>query len=141
MWEVALEGPTDYAWYCTRRVLSHLMQMDLAVGTGGELAFMPPGGLSGSPYATLMGDPIVIVPYTSALGDAGDIIYGAMSRYRYTDKGSIQAAQSMHVRFIQHEMTFLWSLRNDGQPEKNNTVTSYNSEASLGYFVQLAERA
>jgi HK97 family phage major capsid protein len=141
MWKVALPGPTDYAWYCTRVVGAELQQMDKAVGTGGELVYMPPGGLSGVPYATLMGDPVVIVPYTSALGTVGDIIYGAMSKYRYIDKGSILAAQSMHVRFIQSEMTFKWTLRNDGQPEQSNTVTSYNSEISQGYFVELATRA
>ena len=141
MWSRAIPGPADYAWFCTRQVAAHLQTMNLTVGTGGSLVYMPPGGLSGSPFATLQGDPVVIVPYTARLGTEGDLVYGSMSKYRYTDKANVLAAQSIHVHFLTQKMTYLWTMRNDGQPMNISPVIPYNGGDTMGHFLTIATRA
>ncbi|MGD5399570.1 phage major capsid protein, partial [Xanthomonas citri pv. citri] len=46
----------------------------LLPGTNPVPAYLPPGGLSNSPYATLKGRPVVPIEACSAIGDLGDII-------------------------------------------------------------------
>ena len=48
-------------WLVNQDLLPQLYQLSMAVGTGGLPVFQPPGGLSASPYATLMGRPQLVV--------------------------------------------------------------------------------
>ena len=48
--------------------------MVVPVGTGGVPVYLPAGGLSGSPYATLKGRPVIPVEYCSTVGTVGDIM-------------------------------------------------------------------
>src|SRR5207237_1065053 len=48
----------DMVWLHNQDVEPELFTMSLGVGTGGVVTYMPPGGLSGAPYATLMGKPM-----------------------------------------------------------------------------------
>jgi HK97 family phage major capsid protein len=113
----------------------------MAVGTGGAPVFMPPGGLSGAPYGTLMGRPVIPVEYCATVGTEGDIILADLSQYLMIDKGGINAASSMHVRFIYDEMAYRFIYRVDGQPIWNSALTPKNGSNTLSPFVTLATRS
>jgi len=77
-----------------------LYGMSLAVGAGGGPVFMPSGGLSVQPYATLFGRPVIPIEQASPLGDLGDIVFADMSAMILADKGGIQTDMSIHVEFL-----------------------------------------
>jgi HK97 family phage major capsid protein len=81
-------------------VTPQLIQMNLGVGTGGQLTYMPPGGLSQTPYGSLFGAPVIEIEQCPTLGTVGDIALCAWSEYQAIEKGGIQTASSIHVRFI-----------------------------------------
>ena len=131
-------------WLINQAVEPQLHQMSIAVGTGGALVYMPPGGLSQAPYGTLLGRPVIPVEQCQALGDKGDIILGDFSKgYIIAEKGGIASDMSIHVRFIYDESVFRFVLRLDGQPMLASAITPYKGGASntLSHFVTLDERA
>lgn len=118
-----------------------LMTAAVAVGTGGQLVWMPAGGISGKKYNTLFGLPAFPVEQCAALGTAGDIIFGAFSQYMLADKGGISSASSIHVRFDYNETCFRFVYRCDGGPTWSKKQTQYKGSNTLAPFVKLATRA
>ena len=111
------------------------------VGVGGLPAYMPPGGLSASPYGTLKGRPVIPIEQCAALGTAGDIILADFSQYVTCTKGGIQTASSIHLNFKYDETTFRWVYRADGQPTWNAPLTPYKDTGETqSPFVVLAAR-
>lgn len=128
-------------WLINQDVEPKLNAMGISVGTGGVPVYLPPGGLSETPFARLMGRQVLPVEQCQTLGTVGDIILADLSQYTMIDKGGIQAAVSMHVRFINDEQTYRFIARNDGQPSWNAALTPKNGTNTLSPFVALATRA
>lgn len=129
-------------WYINQELLPQLQSMSIAVGTaGGQLVYMPPGGLSQSPYGTLLGRPVNVIEQCSGLGDVGDIIFADFSEFLLISK-PMQSASSMHVRFIQDEMTYRWTWPIIGKPKLASAITPYKATTAttLSPFVTLAAR-
>jgi HK97 family phage major capsid protein len=99
-------------WYLNQDVLPQLPLMVI----GQQPVYMPPQGLAGSPYGTLFGRPINVIEQAETLGTQGDIMLANLGEYVMIDKGALQSAVSMHVRFLNDENTFRWTYRVDGQP-------------------------
>jgi HK97 family phage major capsid protein len=118
-----------------------LHQMFLAVGTGGVPVYLPAGGVSGAPFGTLMGRPVIPVEHCAALGTVGDIILADMSQYLYATKGGITTQQSIHVRFLQGETVLRFTLRNDGKGWWSAPLTAAKGGTTRSPFVVLATRA
>lgn len=129
------------SWYINQEIEPQLMQMNIAVGTGGIPVYMPANGLAGTPYATLFGRPVVPIEQASALGDLGDVMFLNLSQYILITKDGIDAQQSMHVRFIYDEMCFRFIQRVNGKPKWKTALTPYKGANTLSPFVALAERA
>jgi HK97 family phage major capsid protein len=110
-------------------------------GTAAVPVYMPAGGLSGAPFATLLGRPVIAVEYNATLGTAGDIMLVDLSQYLLIDKGGTQRDTSIHVRFIYDETVFRFVYRVDGQPMWNSAVTPKNGTNTISPFVTLATRA
>jgi HK97 family phage major capsid protein len=129
-------------WLINQEIEPQLYTMSLPVGTGGVSVFLPPGGLSTSPYATLFGRPILPLEYCAALGTVGDIMLIDPSQYIMIDKGGIQSASSIHVQFIYDETCYRWVLRTDGKTPWNNVLTPYKggANATQSPFVAVATR-
>jgi HK97 family phage major capsid protein len=109
---------------------------------GGWPIYMPPGGLSGSPYATLYGRPVIASQVMETLGDKGDIILGDLRQYASILKGGgIRSDVSIHVWFLEDMTAMRFVLRVGGQPWWNTLVTPRDGSNTLGAFVTLAERA
>lgn len=128
-------------WIYNQDIEPELFTMGVLVGTGGVPAYMPPGGLSQSPYGTMFGRPMIAVEYCQTLGTVGDIIWFSPNEYELIEKGGINAASSLHVRFLYKEMTFRFDYRVDGQPNWDSALTPKNGTKTLSPFVALATRA
>ena len=127
-------------WLINQDIEPQLFTMSLAVGVGGVPVYMPAGGASASPYGQLMGRPVIPIEQASSLGTVGDITLADMSQYMMIDKGGVQTASSIHVRFVNDEQTFRFVYRCDGQPIWNAALTPANGTNTLSPFVQLETR-
>ena len=127
-------------WLINQLVEPQLNQLNQAVGTGGQLVYLPPGGLSAAPYATLYGRPVVTTEYNSAVGTPGDITLVELSPYTLVDEGGVQSATSMHIAFLTDEMAFRITYRVDGKPMWYAPLTPFKGGQTLSPFVALATR-
>ena len=84
---------------------------------------------------------MIPVEYCQTLGTTGDIILADFSQYLMIDKGGLQSASSIHVRFVYDETAFRFVYRVDGQPAWNAALTPYKGTNKLSPFVVLASRA
>ena len=88
-----------------------------------------------------MGRPVIEIEQADTVGDQGDIMLLDLSQYLMIEKGGLEAAQSIHVRFLYGENTFRFILRADGQPIWNSPLTLFNSSTTVSPFVLLDARA
>lgn len=128
-------------WFINQETLPQLYTMAVTVGVGGVPVYMPANGLSGAPYGTLFGRPVLPIEQASGLGDVGDIVLADLGEYILIDKPA-SAASSMHVRFIYDEMTFRWTWPINGRPKLASAITPYKATTAttLSPFVTLAAR-
>jgi len=131
----------NYAWYYNQDIEPQLFTMSLSVGTGGIPVYMPPGGLSGKPYAQIMGLPAYAIEQCATLGDEGDIILANFrDGYLMAEKGGLRQDMSIHVRFIYDESVLRFVLRMDGQPWRASALTPYKGSNTQSHFIALEAR-
>lgn len=128
-------------WYINQDVEPQLHAMSLPVGAGGVPVYLPANGLSGLPYDTLYGRPIIPIEQCETLGDEGDVILADLGEYLMIDKGPLQSALSIHVRFIYDESTFRFVYRANGQPIWDAPLTPFKGTKTQSPFITLAVRA
>lgn len=128
-------------WLINQDVEPQLNSMALAVGTGGVPVYLPPGGLSQSPLATLMGRPVLPVEYCATLGTTGDILLVDWSQVVAIEKDMMQADSSIHVRFTTNENTFRFIYRYDAQPVWNSALTPFRGSATKSPYIKLDTRS
>lgn len=128
-------------WFVNQDVEPQLTQLSIAIGTGGQLLYMPPTGLSGQPYGTLYGRPVIPTEFNATLGDLGDIVLADFSQYKLANMGAVQAASSMHVQFLTDQMCWRFTVEYDGQPTWKAALTPYKGSNTISPFVALAARA
>jgi HK97 family phage major capsid protein len=128
-------------WYINQDCWPKLMTMTFAVGTAGQPVFLPPGAASVAPYGTLFGRPINVIEQASTVGTVGDIALIDFSQYFVIEKGGLEGASSMHVKFFEHEQAFRWTMRVNGQPKWKTAVTPANGSNTISPFVVLETRS
>jgi HK97 family phage major capsid protein len=131
-------------WLINQNIEPQLFTMSLAVGTGGIPIYMPAGGLSGQPYGTLFGRPVLPIEQAATLGTVGDIIFADLpGGYILAEKGGIKSDMSIHTRFVYDESCFRFVMRIDGQPVRATALTPYKGGTSFtqSNFIALATRA
>ena len=100
MWARAI-NPESSVWFASSTVLPTLYQMGLTVGASGVPIFMPPGGVSQTPYNTLFSRPIIVTEHNPVLGSKGDLILFNPSWYVLAVKSSgLRIDTSIHVAFL-----------------------------------------
>lgn len=133
-------GLRSGVWLISQDVWPQLFQMNVAVGTGGQPVFLPPGGLSAAPYGSLMGRPIEPVEYCPKLGDLGDILFFDPTQYQMIQKGGVDAASSIHVKFTYDESCFRFIWRVDGAPLWYSALTPANGGSTVSPYIGIAAR-
>lgn len=107
---------------------------------GNQPVYLPAGSVAGNQFATLLGIPLIPVEYAQPLGTKGDISLFDLSDYLYADKGEMEAAQSIHVKFVEGENTFRFTMRNDGQPMQAKPTTPMKGGQTVSPFITLEDR-
>lgn len=128
-------------WLVNSEVWQQLPLLTLPIGLGGVPIFMPPGGLSGAPYGTIFGRPVIEVEQCAALGTVGDIVFVDPAQYMTISKGGLNAISSIHVAFLTDQTAFKFTLRNNGQPLWRSALTPYKGSQTRSPYVALATRA
>jgi HK97 family phage major capsid protein len=128
-------------WLINQDIEPQLFSLNAAIGGSGQLVYMPPGGISAAPYATLLGKPVLPIEYAATLGTEGDIMLVDLSAYASGTKGTVESASSIHLRFDYNETAFRFLFAVDGQPWLASPITPYKGSNTQSPFVTLAVRA
>jgi len=131
---------SNAVWLINQDAEAQLLGLSIPVGTGGLPVFLPPGGASGAPYATLLGRPVIATEYNAAMGTSGDIALVDLSQYTLVDKGGVNFATSMHIAFDTDEMRFRITYRVDGRPMWHSAITPFKGTNTRSPFIVLANR-
>jgi HK97 family phage major capsid protein len=89
----------------------------------------------------LLGRDVIPTEHNATLGTVNDIVLADLSQYIMIDKGAPKQDSSMHVRFINDEMTFRTTYRVDGQPWWNKALTPFAGSNTQSPFITLAVRS
>jgi HK97 family phage major capsid protein len=135
MWSRRWVGARDYVWLIDPSCGPQLWAMTVGSYTA---AFMPPTGVSGEMYGTLLGRPVIETEYQVPMTTTGDILLIAPSQYQLIDKGGIKAASSIHVSFLTDETAYRFTYRIDGQSMWNSALTPKSAGSTVSPFVSLA---
>lgn len=129
--------PGNAIWMANHNCLPQFAKLNQTVGTGGTPIWSTDAreGFAG----TLLGLPLVLTEYCETIGDLGDIILANWSQYLEGVYQPLQSAESIHVRFTNHERTFKFWLRNAGAPWWKSALTPKNGD-TLSPFVTLQAR-
>lgn len=129
-------------WLINQDVEPQLYSMQIGTGVANQVVYMPPGGLSANPYATLMGRPVLTTEFNATLGTVGDIILVDLSQWVTAVKGAgPQSAVSMHLYFDTDEMAFRTTYRLDSQPWWSSALTPFKGTNTQSCAVTLATRS
>lgn len=129
-------------WLVNQDAEPQLHTLHLDVGTGGIPVYMPAGGLSGLPYDTLYGRPVLPIEQAATLGTVGDIMLCDFTNgYILAEKGGVKTDVSIHVQFLADESIFRFVVRVDGEPVRSTTLIPYKGAANTqSHFIALETR-
>lgn len=129
-------------WLVNQDVEQQLQAMTFPTASGTTVApYLPPGGISGAPYATIFGRPVIAIESMAALGTVGDIVLADFSQYLALVKGGMKQDVSMHLWFDYDITAFRFVMRIGGTPWWSTAVTRKNSSNSASPFITLATRS
>lgn len=136
-------GYGNAIWLANHDTYPQLIKMAVVVSddTAGGLVMVYQSSSREDRPDMLLGRPIFYTENCSALGSEGDIMLVNMSQYLEGLYQPLQSAESVHVRFENHERAFKFWLRNAGAPWWRSALTPAKSAATLSPIVTLAARA
>lgn len=125
-------------WLSNQDVMPAIMGLEDGNGNG---LFLPGGTIANAPFGALLGRPIVPIEQASTVGTVGDLVLADLSDYLLIDKGGVpEMAASIHVKFIEGEQAFRWTLRVGGAPLTANALTPNKGANTISPYVTLATR-
>ncbi len=125
-------------WLANHDTRPQLAKIALPIGTAGVAMYQPSPG-EGFPDM-LWGRPVFYSEYCGTIGDEGDLILVNCSQYLEGVYQPLQSAESVHVRFLNHERAFKFWTRNAGAPWWRAALTPAKSAVTLSPIVTLAAR-
>jgi HK97 family phage major capsid protein len=128
-------------WLMNQDIEPQLLTLSISVGNNAFPVYLQGGTVAGEQYDTLFGRPTFPVEQCATLGTVGDILLVDPSQYLLIDKGQMQRAVSVHVRFLHDEQVFKFTYRVDGQPIWSSALTPFKGSNTQSPFVALATRA
>jgi HK97 family phage major capsid protein len=116
-----------------------LSTLQLKIVTAGTAMYQP--SLVEDRPDLLLGRPIIYTEYAKSIGTQGDLILANWNEYLEGTLQPLATEESIHVRFVNHEQTFKFYLRNAGIPWWKVALTPAYSSNKLSPFVVLDTRA
>lgn len=131
----------------SKAVILHTAEMGekiplLSVKSGDVVTplMMPPSGLSGQPYGTIWGIPVMEHASMEAMGTQGDLGICVPSEYYTIDDGQLEIAISIHVEFKKDRTYFRFIYHFDGKPSWESKRKPPKGSYERSPFVLLADR-
>lgn len=132
----------DAVWLINQDLETQLWDMSLELTSSSIPLYVPVGGFSQAPFATLLGRPVIPTQGAQTLGDLGDILFVNLSQYMSVTKTTgLRADVSMHLWFDYDTLAYRFILRIGGKPWHGSTIAALNGSGVYGAAVELAERA
>ena len=128
-------------WLHNQDIDPQLHLMTIGVGTGGVVTYLPPGGLSSSPYANLMGRPAMPTEFNATLGTQGDIILADLGQILSISKGGVAQAVSMHLQFLTDQLAIRFIIRVNASPWESAAITPFKGSNTQSNFITLDTRS
>lgn len=125
-------------WFINQDIEPKLYSMVLEGVSSSVPVYLPANGISGSPYGTLMGRPVIPTEHNPTLGSLGDILLADLSQYAAIDAGTLKTDTSIHVRFDYDETAFRFVYRFDGAPLWKAAMTPFKGSNTVSPFVAIA---
>lgn len=139
MWAPSI---ANAVWLINQDVWPALFGLKYDIGTAGVPVFMPPTGISGAPYGTILGRPVVPVEFCSTLGTVGDIIFADLSQVVAITKADAPDTQmSQHLYFDTDQMAYRTIFRFDCDSWWPAPLTPYKGSNTQSPIIALATRA
>lgn len=133
-------GYDKAVWLANHDAFPQLALLNQAVGTAGQGIIWQPSAREDRPDM-LLGRPIFFTEYAKSVGTQGDLILANWNEYLEGTYQPMQNEESIHVRFVNHERTFKFWMRNAGQPWWKSALTPAYSTNKLSPFVVLDTRS
>jgi len=124
-------------WVCHQSTIPELLQLSVAVGTGGS--HVPVLQENGGRF-TILTRPVVFTEKTAVLGDQGDILLADFSQYVIGLRQEMRMDLSQHVYFTTDEGAARLIERHDGQPLWGESLTLEDGSSTVSPFVVLQAR-
>lgn len=136
-------GYQNAIWIANHDAFVQLIQAHIVKegSAGGGLILVYKQSMEEDRPDMLLGRPIFYSEHASTVGDVGDLMLVNWSQYLEGLYQPLQSAESVHVRFENHERAFKFWLRNAGAPWWRSALTPNQSSETLSPIVTLAERA
>ena len=128
-------------WVMHPDVMGLLPSIYLAGAHSDNFVYMPAGGLSVDGYDKLFARNVMDIDFCSQLGAKGDILLLDPKEYLWIEKGGIETATSIHVKFESGQQAFRATYRANGVCKRNKQVSIKNSTTKRSAYVTLAARA
>ncbi len=129
-------------WLHNQDIGPYINTMTLGIGAAGVVTFMPPGGLSGSPYSTLQGRPMIPTEFNATRGTQGDLLLADPGQILTISKGGVAQAVSSHVEFLTDQLALRFTIRVNSGPWESAPITPYKGSANTqSNFVTLDTRS
>ncbi len=138
-----LRSRKSLLWVANQDIEPQLYYLQLPVGLAGSAvpAYIPSSDQTSGAAGMLLGVPIVFVEQCATLGTVGDIVLADWSTYWAANKGGVESANSIHLKFDYNQTTFRFVTWFDGQPRLKSAITPYKGTDTVSPFVALATRA
>jgi len=130
-------GYGNAVWMANQTLRTQLPLLHIAIGTAGVPLYVP-SQQDGFPDM-LWGRPIIYHEVMPTLGTAGDLACVNWAEYLEGTLSPLRSAESVHVRFLNHERTFKFWVENAGMPWWRETLKPENGD-ELSPFVRLGAR-
>lgn len=131
-------GYDKAVWIANHDTYPQLSKLSLPIGIAGTAMYTP--SLRDDRPDMLLGRPIFYSEYAKSVGTQGDLILANWNEYLEGTYQPMQNAESIHVRFVNHERTFKFWTRNAGMPWWRVAITPAYSQNKLSPFVVLDAR-
>lgn len=131
-------GYSSAIWLYNPDCLPQLAQLVLPTGSGITPMWVS-SARDGEPDM-LFGRPAIACDACATVGDLGDIVLANWSEYLEGTFQPLQSAESIHVRFVEHERAFKFWLMNCGAPWWSSPLTPKKGANTRSPFVTLEAR-
>lgn len=129
-------------WLLNQDIEPQLLTLTVPGTSPAFPAYLPPGGLSQSPYATLLGRPLIPVESCASVGTEGDLILTDLTQYLTAMKSNgMRSDTSIHLYFDTGHTAMRFEMRLGGLPYWNAPLTRENGSNTLSPIVTLQTRS